>query len=126
MVEALRGKHIPAACQIVEIRQRIEHLEGLTKLLCEPNLGLTSSCPDDSLVLKPDVVKEAVAEMLQPVHLQPLYLGMLQAVDHVLTMNEIPYWACGGTLIGALRHGGFIPHDDDIDIECYERDITAS
>lgn len=117
-------KHSPIECQIDEIRQKIERLEGLTQLLCDPNLGIPS-CPDisESLAPKPDVVEDAVAEMLQPVHLQPLYLGMLQAVDYVLNMNKIPYWACGGTLIGALRHGGFIPHDDDIDIECYERDM---
>ena len=37
-------------------------------------------------------------------------------VDHFCRMNEIRYFITAGTLIGALRHKGYIPWDDDIDI----------
>ena len=50
-------------------------------------------------------------------------LSMLQKIDEMLTKNNVPYWICGGTLMGAIRHGGFIPHDDDVDIECYGHDF---
>lgn len=64
---------------------------------------------------------------LRPYMLAPLYqqilLGLMQAADEVLTQAGIPYWICGGVLIGAIRHGGFIPHDDDLDIECFEADV---
>lgn len=43
-------------------------------------------------------------------------LEMLTAVDKVFRNNNIQYWMGFGTLLGAARHKGFIPWDDDIDL----------
>lgn len=52
--------------------------------------------------------------ILQKFH-QVLYM-ILCEFDQVCTKNNIRYFLGGGTLLGAVRHQGFIPWDDDVDV----------
>lgn len=43
-------------------------------------------------------------------------LELLEFLDKICTENGLRYWMDSGTLLGAVRHGGFIPWDDDVDV----------
>ena len=48
-------------------------------------------------------------------------MEVLQVVADICARNGLQYFADWGTLLGAVRHQGFIPWDDDIDI-CLKRE----
>ena len=51
-------------------------------------------------------------------------LGLLKEIDYICRKYSITYYAAGGTVIGAVRHKGFIPWDDDIDIYMTSADFN--
>lgn len=47
---------------------------------------------------------------------QLVQLHLLYVLDDICKKAGIPYFLIGGTLLGAMRHDGFIPWDDDLDV----------
>lgn len=44
-------------------------------------------------------------------------------IDNLFQEKKIPYFAIAGTLLGAVRHGGVIPWDDDLDVAIMDGDL---
>ncbi len=82
------------------LQRRIDSLEDKLLLLMDNSLDITK-------------IKPATGRMRLR---QEISVQILRIVDAVATRNGIPYWLDFGTLLGAIRHQGFVPWDDDIDI----------
>ena len=48
--------------------------------------------------------------------IQETEFDIMQEIDSVCRRHKLTYFAVGGSVLGAVRHQGFIPWDDDIDI----------
>ena len=70
-------------------------------------------------------------ELLSRAEVQKLLTEMLGQFADYCTRHGLRYYLVGGTLLGAVRHKGFIPWDDDVDVGMprsdYERflELTA-
>ena len=65
-----------------------------------PDLRLPASAPR--------LIREPILERMAT---------LLEYADRTLTAGGVAYWISCGTLLGAMRHRGFIPWDDDIDVQ---------
>ena len=64
---------------------------------------------------------------MRKIGMDELRQKQMEVLDYVAALcdeNGIRYWIEGGTLLGAFRHKGYIPWDDDIDIAMLREDYT--
>jgi lipopolysaccharide cholinephosphotransferase len=70
--------------------------------------------------MEPNISKEC----LQNAH--SILFAMLSEIDRIFRQNNVRYCLAFGTLLGAVRHKGFIPWDDDIDIHVFDEDYDLA
>lgn len=56
--------------------------------------------------------------------IQTMYIELLRFIDNICKKHDLEYCLCYGTLLGAIRHEGFIPWDDDCDILMMRSDFN--
>ena len=62
------------------------------------------------------VYEDAESQKKQVAILQADAMRIVKEIDRICRKHGIGYFICGGTMLGLVRHGGFIPWDDDMDV----------
>lgn len=116
------------------LQQQNRLLEQQNKLLAEliqqrqnhSDYDAPPKLPDDEKILVEDLFHDEIRDgFLVTSHLKRLWnvlLNMLGELDRICKKHDIRYFAIGGTLLGAARHKGFIPWDDDLDVIMFRPD----
>ena len=84
-----------------------------------PFRDMTLNRPRDYSVWTP-VIDEALQHQVRSIQ-QADYL-LIDKVDEICRKLDIGYFICGGSMLGYMRNGGFIPWDDDIDVAMLRKD----
>ncbi len=93
-----------------------------TGLIVDTEIKVNDYKPEKAAELFPD---ERLKEGSNLQRAQRVMLRILKVFNAICRKYDLEYWLDAGTLLGAARHGGFIPWDDDVDvmmpIESYEK-----
>ncbi|WP_162848113.1 LicD family protein [Litoreibacter halocynthiae] len=99
-------KHMIDFQRILSTEERVAKVEALTDAMRE-----SASKPSSKIVVgKHNIGTAALFDHKED------YLHSMKAVSDILRENGMEAMICYGTLLGAIRDKGFIPHDDDVDM----------
>ena len=98
------------------------------------SIGYEPVCTSDDMIhftllaylkqydIRPSVIADGYSGKLGL--LRDLLMDMLREFDRICRKHNINYFLSGGSMLGAARHGGFIPWDDDVDVGMLREDFN--
>lgn len=112
LIDKIRGKQLDINFQMLSnqlqtIQQQMDFIKEQNKIFRNMNFNITNA-PTAQGILK---------------ELQYVNFYILKRIKEISQILNIKIWLHGGTLLGAVRHKGFIPWDDDIDIGIMRTDF---
>jgi lipopolysaccharide cholinephosphotransferase len=113
--------HVTVMKNNAEALEYLAHELGYDYLLINDTLeGAVSAL---NVILPTIPTTDAQLRRTDPREVGQFYKIMMQ-VDRIFKDHHIHYWATCGTLLGAVRHQGMVPWDDDIDLAMMEDEIS--
>jgi LicD family len=111
---------------VMIIDNKIEDLASFANQIGYATLHLNDKLKKSLPLVQSTIASIPVTEADLP-HMDPadagLFYDLMMKVGRIFKEHNLPYWAACGTLLGAVRHQGMIPWDDDIDIAIFARDV---
>ncbi len=96
--------------------------EGISCVIHDMDEIVKRNLSGEDILNGKDMENDQKDNEVQTKKIQKELMPLLHEVKRVCEEHDIPYFLCAGSTLGAVRHGGFIPWDDDIDIGMLRRD----
>lgn len=113
------GKGMSSVARLFGQRTKTVSLEALGKCRRAIFHGVEVWIPEHQTSWAAEPMNEPSPELCA---LQNNVLEIVSEIHRVCDVLGIGYFACGGTMLGYVRHSGFIPWDDDIDVGMLRED----
>jgi len=75
----------------------------------------------NKIIMSPKLSKQDILDLKKG---QNIMTHMLRIFDRICRSHNLKYWCVGGTLIGAIRHKGWVPWDGDVDVCMLKKDCN--
>ncbi len=114
-------------CRPILLPNKIRNLPAFARKLGYAHIQLTNCCLSCALKKVRSTLATLPTTDRDLLRIQPeevgLFYDLMIRVDRIFKANRLTYWATCGTLLGAIRHRGMIPWDDDLDVAIFEKDL---